>query len=65
MLKLTLVARPWLAALPCHAGPRIPGDDCDVLERLPLRARGDSHGARRLSGRGVEGGTDFRRQALI
>jgi hypothetical protein len=39
MLRLLLVALPSLAALPCHAAPRIPGDDRDVLERLPMRAR--------------------------
>jgi len=39
MLKLLLVALRWLAALPCHAAPWIPGDDRDVLEHLPMRAR--------------------------
>ncbi len=39
MLKVLLFALPWLAAMPAHAAPRIPGDDREVLERLPMRAR--------------------------
>ncbi len=29
----------WLAALPLPAAPRVPVDDAEVLERLPLRPR--------------------------
>lgn len=39
MLKLLLIALSWLAVLPSAAAPRIPGDDREVVERLPLRAR--------------------------
>ena len=39
LLKLLLIALPWLAALPGHAAPRVPGEDAEVLERLPLRPR--------------------------
>ena len=46
MLKLLLIALPWLAAMPGHAAPRVPDDDREVLERLPLRPR-DPAGADR------------------
>ncbi len=39
MPKLILVALLWLAALPLPAAPRVPVDDAEVLERLPLRPR--------------------------
>jgi Tfp pilus assembly protein PilF len=39
MLKLLLLALSGLVALPSAAAPRIPADDREVVERLPLRAR--------------------------
>ena len=39
MLKALLVALAWLGALPAQAAARVPGDDREVLERLPMRAR--------------------------
>jgi hypothetical protein len=40
MLKALLVALVWLGALPALAAPLgCPGDDREVLERLPVRAR--------------------------
>ena len=39
MLKMLLIALVWQGALPAQAAPRVPGDDREVLERLPMRAR--------------------------
>ncbi len=39
MSRLILAALLWLAALPVLAVPRVPADDGEVLERLPLRPR--------------------------
>ena len=39
MLKALLVALAWLVALPVQGAPRVPVDDREVLERLPMRAR--------------------------
>lgn len=39
MLKVLLFALPWLAVLPAHGGPRVPANDGEVVERLPMRAR--------------------------
>lgn len=44
MLRLTLAALFWLAALPLPAAPRAPADDAEVLERLPLRPRDPAWG---------------------
>lgn len=39
MRKLLVFALSWLAALPGQAAPRVPVEDREVLERLPLRPR--------------------------
>ena len=39
MLKMLFIALAWQAALPAQAAPRVPGDDREVLEHLPMRAR--------------------------
>jgi Tfp pilus assembly protein PilF len=39
MPRLILAALLWLVALPVPAAPRLPTDDSEVLERLPLRPR--------------------------
>ena len=39
MLKAFLIALAWQCALQALAAPRVPGDDREVLERLPVRAR--------------------------